>query len=371
MSIWTPKTILAAARRFEKTEDWRLSSHGSFSAAKRMGLYDKACAHMKTNKRLTKEFVVSDAARFDSKSEWKKASASAYKKARQAGWLEEACAHMDTLWEKKWDKESLSAEAQKYKTRNEWLQESPNSYQAAHKMGVADEISIHMEWLSHRNKWTEEAIKLEAKKYGSRSEWAKNSPGSYEAAMKIDKRDVAASHMDKLWQKRWDKESILESSSKHASPTSWIREFSGAYKAAKSKDFVAEACAHMIRESGKSSQEIDLFNTIKNKFPKAHSTIFSNKDTQYVAKKFELDVYIPELRKGIEFDGTYWHSPKGLKRGRPNWSDEQIENYHSLKDSFFKSKGIDILHIKEADWLDNKLECLKKVEEFLGVQNER
>jgi hypothetical protein len=321
--------------------------------------------------RWTREAVFADAAKYGAKSEWKRASASAYKKARKAGWLEEATAHMKILWSPKWNLESLRAEAAKYKTRNEWLQKSPSSYGAAAKMGIAEDVTAHMEWISHRNKWTEDAIKLESGKYKSRSEWCQNSPGSYEAAIRIGKKEILASHMDTLWGPKWDRDAVIQSAAQHSSNTTWIQESSGAYKAAKSKNFIDEATAHMTSTGGKSALEIDLFGAVKNNFPKAHSTIFSNKDERYVAKKFELDIYIPELRKGIEFDGTYWHSAKGLKRGRPNWSDEQIENYHALKDSFFKDKGIDIIHIREADWVSDKLECLKKVEEFLGVQNER
>jgi len=318
---WTPKLILKTAKQFSRTEDWRLNSHGSFSAAKRMGIYEKAIAHMKTNLRLTKEFVLADARKYNTKVEWKKASASAYKKARQARWLKEASAHMETKWRLKWNLETLTAEAKKYLTRNEWLRNSPSSYQAAIKLDVAEQVSTHMEWISHRNKWTPEEILKEAKKYKSKTEWYRNSPGSYEAAAKKGVFDLATSHM------------------------------------------LVVGC--------KSNFEINLFDIVKIRFPKAHSTIFSNRDPQYVAKKFEIDVYVPELRKGIEFDGKYWHSLKGLKRGRPNWSDEQIENYHSYKDSFFKSRGIDILHIKEVEWITNKAECLHRVEKFLGVQNER
>lgn len=111
--------------------------------------------------------------------------------------------------------------------------------------------------------------------------------------------------------------------------------------------------------------ENNLMSYIKELFPKAQRISLENKNSKYVAKRFCLDIYIPELRKGIEFDGDYWHSNKGLKRGRPSWTDEQIENYHELKDSFFKEKGIDIFHVKEKDWTLQKHQCIKKVLEFL------
>jgi hypothetical protein len=123
----------------------------------------------------------------------------------------------------------------------------------------------------------------------------------------------------------------------------------------------------MSKIGGRSGEELNLFNHIKDIFPKAHSTFFPNKNPTYVATKFQLDIYIPELRKGIEFDGDYWHSPKGLKRGRPSWTDEQINNYHFIKTLFLKKKGIDIIHIKESEWMSNKQDCLDRIQKFLGV----
>ena len=47
------------------------------------------------------------------------------------------------------------------------------------------------------------------------------------------------------------------------------------------------------------------------------------------------------------------------------WSDEDIRNYHEIKDSWFASNGIQILHIKEEDWIQDKEACIKKCLDFL------
>lgn len=87
-------------------------------------------------------------------------------------------------------------------------------------------------------------------------------------------------------------------------------------------------------------------------------------------KRFEIDIFVPELNKGIEFDGIYWHSIAGLKRSRKHWPLEDLENYHQIKDTYFLGKGIKILHIKEQDWLKNKEECVKKCFQFLDEMKE-
>jgi uncharacterized protein (DUF488 family) len=52
------------------------------------------------------------------------------------------------------------------------------------------------------------------------------------------------------------------------------------------------------------------------------------------------------------------------------WSDDDIRNYHEIKDDWFASKGIKILHIKEEDWIADKEICIQRCLKFLGVSNE-
>jgi hypothetical protein len=54
--------------------------------------------------------------------------------------------------------------------------------------------------------------------------------------------------------------------------------------------------------------------------------------------KFEIDLYLPELKIGIEINGLYWHSNKFKEK-----------NYHLNKTNYFKDKDIRIVHIWEDD----------------------
>lgn len=66
--------------------------------------------------------------------------------------------------------------------------------------------------------------------------------------------------------------------------------------------------------------------------------------------KMELDVYIPELKIGFEYNGIYWHSDKIIKD----------KNYHLKKKEYFKEKGIDVIFIDEYDW-ENKNDLVKSM----------
>lgn len=63
---------------------------------------------------------------------------------------------------------------------------------------------------------------------------------------------------------------------------------------------------------------------------------------------FELDLYIPSLRIGIEYNGLYWHSTAVRKD----------KDYHYRKYINAKEKGISILTVWEDDW-----ECRRSVVE--------
>lgn len=76
----------------------------------------------------------------------------------------------------------------------------------------------------------------------------------------------------------------------------------------------------------------------------------------------ELDIYIPSLRIGIEYDGFYWHSEKN------NYSIKN-KNYHIDKTNFFKKKSIRVIHIFEDEW-KNKKEIVKtKLRHILKKSN--
>lgn len=65
----------------------------------------------------------------------------------------------------------------------------------------------------------------------------------------------------------------------------------------------------------------------------------------------ELDIYIPEKKLAIEFNGNYFHSSKKLP-----------SNYHYKKSFACESKGIRLIHIYQYQWLNpTKKEILKSI----------
>jgi very-short-patch-repair endonuclease len=90
-----------------------------------------------------------------------------------------------------------------------------------------------------------------------------------------------------------------------------------------------------------SIKEDELFEFIKSNYDQ--EIIQSYRDG------IEIDIYLPDLNIGFEFNGLYWHS-----------EEYKDKNYHLNKSNYFNTKGIRIIHIWEDDW-DNKKDIVKSM----------
>ena len=75
---------------------------------------------------------------------------------------------------------------------------------------------------------------------------------------------------------------------------------------------------------------------------------------------YELDVYIPDNKVAIEYDGLIWHSEKFGKD----------KNYHLMKTKLCEKQGIRLIHIFEDEWLENKEIVKTKLKHILKCNND-
>lgn len=325
-------------------------------------------------KKWTEQTVREDALKYSKISHWRSNSPSAYQIAYRLGILS-SLTHFDRTVVSHnlfWTKDRILIEARKFKTRMEWNKQSNSSYCAAHKLKIIDLASLHMPKhvrkvrFDHYNfKWTKEATIIEAKKFKTRLEWQRKSSGSYDAALRMSIIEECALHMPLI--KKWTFDDINKEAVKYSSKKEWSNNSPLSYNAACKRKIINEFSSHMKPCAGSSIPERELLNYIKQQFhscKKIRKTKINIPNKPHI-KGFDIDVFIPELNKGIEFDGKYWHSVNGLQRSRKNWPLKDINNYHTIKDEYFKSIGIEILHIEEKEWISNKNECLKKIFKFL------
>jgi very-short-patch-repair endonuclease len=212
-------------------------------------------------------------------------------------------------------------------------------------------------------------LEKEALKFKKRAEFAKKSNSAYLIAANRDILDEICAHMD-YDNHPWSIMELKKIADKYDDYYDLIRNDSAAYNAIRRRGLLKDLCSNLKKTSDSSKPEISLFDQIKLIFPKTQK--MQDNGVKIEGRphihRFHIDIYIPELRRGIEFDGKYWHSFSGLKRGRPNWPDEDLRDYASLKDTWFASKGIQILHIKEEDWNLDKEDCVTRCLKFLGIK---
>jgi len=83
----------------------------------------------------------------------------------------------------------------------------------------------------------------------------------------------------------------------------------------------------------------------------------------------EIDIFLPKLKKGIEYNGSPWH-----EEGNPNNPYSKSIGYHKEKQEIFAQKEIDILYIWDYEWFEdfpkNKIineQTKQKIREFLNI----
>ena len=98
-----------------------------------------------------------------------------------------------------------------------------------------------------------------------------------------------------------------------------------------------------------SRAELAIFAAIKEKYPDA----LNGKRRLLKTPKFELDIYVPHLRKAIEYDGTYYHPPNKEVDMRKN------------KECIVAK--IQLLRIQEAEYEADTVSTMTKIFQWLAL----
>lgn len=119
-------------------------------------------------------------------------------------------------------------------------------------------------------------------------------------------------------------------------------------------------CPHCKNKVSKPETEIiEFIKTFYNgTIEQSNRNIIKNHMTN---RYLELDIYLPELNKSIEFNGRYYHTDDKAKVN--GWN--SVEEKHIMKTIYCKGKGIDLIHIFEDKWIDDKDKELNRIKEFL------
>jgi len=115
-----------------------------------------------------------------------------------------------------------------------------------------------------------------------------------------------------------------------------------------------QGCPICNKHNGISKTEKEILNYVKSIYT---GKVIENNRTQIINPKtgnyLELDIFLPELNKAIEYNGTYWHDIKETKN----------RDYQKLIQC--EQRGIELLVIKEEMWLKSK--DFRIINNFIGV----
>ena len=76
-----------------------------------------------------------------------------------------------------------------------------------------------------------------------------------------------------------------------------------------------------------------------------------------ILRNREIDIYIPLLKLGIEYNGLHWHSER-LGKGK---------NYHLDKLNKCNEQGIRLIQIFEDEWINHREICESKLKQICGL----
>jgi ElaB/YqjD/DUF883 family membrane-anchored ribosome-binding protein len=100
------------------------------------------------------------------------------------------------------------------------------------------------------------------------------------------------------------------------------------------RNMIKEWCIDNPEKLFTSKSELEVLEWVRQYYPESK---------KYKDGTHEIDVFIPNINLGIEFDGLYYHQ-----------EDRVGQKYHINKTKYFKDKGIRIIHIFEHEWRDRK-----------------
>ena len=101
-------------------------------------------------------------------------------------------------------------------------------------------------------------------------------------------------------------------------------------------------------QENKTQGEEDIYRFIKSFYFKEINC------NSWILKDREIDIYLPDLKLGFEFNGIYWHS-----------QEFKDKNYHLDKLKLANSKGIKLCYIWEDEWNNNQQEIEQWIKDII------
>ena len=117
-------------------------------------------------------------------------------------------------------------------------------------------------------------------------------------------------------------------------------------------------------EKSYSKEEKDLLKYIKTIY---NDTIIEN--DRIILNGKELDIYLPKLKLAFEYDGTYWHADSRFYNENDIIKDRIAKDIwitDNNKNNLCNELNINLIRIKEYDWITNNIEEKNKIKNIIN-----
>jgi predicted nucleic acid-binding Zn ribbon protein len=115
-------------------------------------------------------------------------------------------------------------------------------------------------------------------------------------------------------------------------------------------------CPVCVAISNSSKMECELYNFVKNI---TTEDVIANNIKQILNpvtnRYLELDIWIPSLRKAIEFNGEYWHSKK------------KVMDRDIIKKQVCMENNIELMVVEEKEWVRRPDICMETIRRFVNA----
>lgn len=124
-----------------------------------------------------------------------------------------------------------------------------------------------------------------------------------------------------------------------------------------------------LKEINQSKAETDIIEQIKCYY---YKTIIHGDRNEL--NGYEIDIWLPDIRLGIEYDGYFWHADPS--RFKPNdivinnKTAQEIWDKDKYKDILAETKGIKLIRIKEKDYMEKRIDILTKLYKYI-IENDK
>ena len=87
-------------------------------------------------------------------------------------------------------------------------------------------------------------------------------------------------------------------------------------------------------------------------------------NSKNIIPPYELDIYIPEKKLAVEFDGLYWHAFENFLKSKGD------KNYHLAKTEMCEKLGIQLIHVFEDEWKHKQKTVKNLLKNILNMDTE-